>query len=248
MTLEKRRKIALDYFDPTGATLEGIQIRGLASTGLRPLYPSDAVCPAADSFFGDRTRGDGSTRSSRFFHGFHGGLDTPVPEGTPILAVADGIVVSKGAGVAGGIGGINIFLQHTPENTGFSVWLYTEYKHLKELPSLELGERVKMGRQIGISGKTGTIGGHYGSEGHAHLHFTAFMSPDALYSTIPFLFPPNGLWIDPLAIYLEEPLDTPSVGSLPASAKSVAFGYITNEGVLSSAESRIVWPMACESR
>ena len=56
------------------------------------------------------------------------------------------------------------------------MWIYTEYKHLKEMPDLQLGQRLERGQQIGPSGKTGTIGGHYGSAGFAHLHLTAWYS------------------------------------------------------------------------
>lgn len=104
------REIGLKYFSPRGASLENLSSRGLEPTGLRPIYPTGADCSRASSFFADSTRGDGSPRSPRFFHGYHGGLDIPAAEGTPILAIADGVVVAKSMGRDDGIGGIEIVL------------------------------------------------------------------------------------------------------------------------------------------
>src|SRR3989338_4266507 len=127
------REISQKYFRPTRASLSGLRERGLEETGLVAVYPKDAVCPQANSFFADGKRGDGSPRNPRFNHGMHAGLDIPAPAGTPILAIADGVVVAKKEETPDGIGGIGIVIQHAPADTGYSVWLYTRYKHLKEM-------------------------------------------------------------------------------------------------------------------
>ena len=101
-------------FMPSKAEPKAMRARGFFATGLKPVYPEEVVCPKADSAFAARTRGDGSRRSSKYYHGYHGGMDIPVPEGTPIRAVAWGEVVHKSVG-QGGIGGIAVVLRHAPE-------------------------------------------------------------------------------------------------------------------------------------
>ncbi len=245
---DEAREIGMNYFSPVKASLENLRCRGLEPTGLRPVYPKDAECPPANSFFADRTRGDGSSRNSRFFHGHHGGIDIPAPEGTPILAIADGVIVMKKEDSNDGIGGIGIVVQHAPADTGLSVCLYSRYKHLKEMPALEIGERVKLGQTIGLTGSSGTAGKHYGTAGHAHLHLDAFISPDDRYMAGMLFFPPNGQMADPLAVYRGEPADTASVRALPEEAKTAVIPYMTHDGKTTlTANRRLIWPYACKA-
>jgi murein DD-endopeptidase MepM/ murein hydrolase activator NlpD len=231
-------------FFPQRAEIEAMRRRGFVATGLRPVYPADAKCPEANSFFADMTRGDGSARSSRFYVGYHGGLDIPAPEGTPILAVADGTVVHAGEG--GSIGGIGIVLLHAPEDTGFAVWVYTEYKHLRELPNLELGRRVKMGEVIAYSGKTGTAGGRaYGPAGHPHLHLTAWYAPGDQYRSGRMLIPLGGQWMDPLALFRGPPLASAAVAALTDAAKKTPLPHKRTDGRIVPERTRVIWPFAC---
>lgn len=243
------REIAQKYFHPTRASLSGLRERGLEETGLVPVYPKDAVCPQANSFFADTRRGDGSARNSRFNHGLHAGLDIPAPVGTPILAIADGVVVAKKEETPDGIGGIGIVLQHAPADTGYSPWLYTRYKHLREMPALEIGERVKMGQKLAETGASGTAGRHYGSGGHAHLHLDLFVSPDDKYfSGEVVFFPVNGQMADPLAMFRDEPMDSASLRKLPDDHKKVAIPYLTESGkVVNGGKGRVIWPYACKA-
>jgi murein DD-endopeptidase MepM/ murein hydrolase activator NlpD len=83
----------------------------------------------------------------------HLGVDYRAPAGAPVVAVADGVVVS--AGVSGGAGRM-VHLRHA---NGFE----TEYLHLSVL-SVRAGERVRQGELIGRVGSTGLATG-------AHLDY-----------------------------------------------------------------------------
>jgi len=234
-------------FFPQRANVEAMRRRGFLATGLKPVYPAGAKCPEANSFFADTTRGDGSTRNSRFYVGYHGGLDIPAPEGTPILAVADGTVVHAGEG--GSIGGIGIVLRHAPGDTGFPVWVYTEYKHLRELPNLDLGRRVKMGEVIAYSGKTGTVGSRaYGGTGHPHLHLTAWHAAGDQYRPGRMLIPLGGQWSNPLALFRGPPLASAEIAALSEQAKKTPLPYKGTDGRVVPPHARIVWPFACETK
>jgi len=208
-------------------------------------WPNHRLQPTS---YADGKRGDGSPRNPRFNHGMHAGLDIPTPEGTPILAIADGVVVAKKEETPDGIGGIGIIVQHAPADTGYSVWLYTRYKHLKEMPALDIGARVKLGQKIADTGTSGTSGRYYGSGGHSHLHLDLFVSPDDKYfSGEVVFFPINGQVADPLAIFRGEPMDTASVRKLPADQKKAVIPYMTESGkIMSGSKARVIWPYACK--
>ena len=82
----------------------------------------------------------------------HTGQDFPAPVGTPIYAVASGIVLSP---TAGGWAGTNVVIQHS--NGGSTL-----YAHMSR-SSVSSGQAVKAGQLIGYVGVTGRSFG-------AHLH------------------------------------------------------------------------------
>lgn len=224
-----------------------MQARGFIRTGLQPVYPAEANCPRGVSEFASQTRADGSRRSFKFFRGFHGGYDIPANEGTPIVAIADGTVVHKSRGK--GIGGIGIVLQHAPEDTGLGAWVYTEYKHLMKMPSLELGKQVKKGQQVGLNGKTGTIGGYYGAAGFAHLHLTTWYSERADYTAGKLFVPVDGQWMDPLALFRGETLlGSHALRKLDKDTKKIPIPYLTADGRSHPEKSKTVWPFICQPK
>lgn len=233
-------------FMPTRANPVDMKRRGFFETGLRPAYPSDADCPAATSYFADSTRSDGSTRSPRYYQGLHSGVDIPAPQGTPVVAMADGTVVHKSEGE--NIGGIGIVLQHAPEQTGLPYYTYTEYKHLVKLPDFPVGHKLHMGEALGQAGVSGTTGGYYGEEGFSHLHLSAWYSEGAEYKAGRMFVPVDGQWLDPLAFLRGLPLDSASVEKLPEEQKGVAFAYKTNAGEISPAGPRVIWPFVCMAK
>ena len=106
---------------------------------------------------------------SQRFHGGHAALDLAAAAGTPVYAVADGVVSGAGRdeetpyafdrSVTGG--GIMVAIRHPGGLT-------TQYAHLLRLaPGLTAGDRVRAGDIIGTVGSTGRSTGN-------HLHFGVF--------------------------------------------------------------------------
>jgi ribosomal protein S25 len=82
----------------------------------------------------------------------HNGIDYSLPEGTEVVAAADGKVIQSGEN---GDSGIAVTLEHS--------WGKSLYAHLKET-KVSQDQEVKAGDIIGLSGKTGAAFGE-------HLHF-----------------------------------------------------------------------------
>lgn len=221
---------------------------GMISTGLEAVFLSGAGCPPVASSFGATTRYDGSSRSPHANYGLHGGIDISAPIGTPLIAVADGEVVHKYVG--GLLIGNQIFLRHTPEDTGLSYFVYSKYKHFDKMPGLEIGARVKMGQVLGPSGNTGTAGKHYGPRGYPHLHLSIYASDGPGYRSIEkAVFPDDVRILDPILIYLpgeKKVRDSHAAAALPAAEKRVAVPYMMAGGKTVPAGARIVWPFVCK--
>ncbi len=108
------------------------------------IYPLQAKIT---SDFGTARMFNGSLKS------FHSGTDFRAKTGTPIHATNDGIVViAKNRYYAGN----SVVIDH-------GEGIYSCYYHLSAL-HVKLGERVKQGEQIGLSGATGRVSG-------PHLHY-----------------------------------------------------------------------------
>lgn len=90
------------------------------------------------------------------------GTDYVVGVGTPVVAVADGVIVGTTTSIAGA-GGRMVFLDTTTDGYNF------DYLHLSRI-DVSPGQSVKQGQVIGLSGASGK-----GSErGYGpHLHFSA---------------------------------------------------------------------------
>lgn len=85
---------------------------------------------------------------------FHHGVDVALPNGTELVAPADGVVAHKGSGASGGN---TLIIKHADD-------LYTVYYHLKKPSMLKVGAEVRSGQLIAYSGNTGASTG-------PHLHF-----------------------------------------------------------------------------
>ena len=206
-------------------------------SGLKPVFPNNARCIEIACPYWSRTRYDGSLRPEYRHGGRHGGIDLSLTEGTPLLGMAGGTVVKKGEG--GMMEGIYLFMRHSPEDTGLSYSVFSKYQHLQSLPELPIGAKVVVGQVIARSGKTGTVGGHYGSTGYPHLHL----------STKKIL---NGgtqkTGFDPLMFYHEASLKLKDSVGPSSSAKTVVIPYMTTDGHIWPHGTRVVWPVACQPR
>lgn len=91
---------------------------------------------------------------------FHKGLDMNPGEGTPIQAMADGVVSTVVSTDGGGLG-VYVVIDHVIDGQNVQSW----YGHmLTGSIKVTEGETVKVGQQVGNVGNTGTSTG-------AHLHF-----------------------------------------------------------------------------
>ncbi|MBC3538959.1 M23 family metallopeptidase [Rufibacter sediminis] len=101
---------------------------------------------------------------------FHGGIDIPAPNGTPVYAVADA-VVSQSVSLHASLGN---FVQLDHRN-GFS----TVYGHLLRF-IVSPGQPVQQGQVVGYVGQTGLGTGN-------HLHYIVVKNGQAL-DPLPFCF------------------------------------------------------------
>ncbi len=92
-------------------------------------------------------------RFTQDFHPGHNGVDIAIVTGTPIQSTMDGTVIHAGWNNQG-YGNLVIV-----ENEGYR----TYYAHLSEIP-VEMGQTIRAGDTIGLSGNTGNSTG-------PHLHY-----------------------------------------------------------------------------
>lgn len=129
-------------------------------------WPVEAASPIS-SYFGYRSCAGCST--------FHSGLDIAPGAGTPIEAVADGVVVSSP--VTDGSWGVYVTIEHVIDGVVFR----TSYAHMQTgSMTLQLGDTVSRGQVVGRVGSTGQSNG-------AHLHFTVQDAEGALVDPLPWL-------------------------------------------------------------
>lgn len=229
---------------------EAARSRGMIRTGLTPKFAEGVYCADID----DGWAMDYSERRGR--DAMHGGIDLPALRGTPVRAIASGEVVLKALD-DDGAQGIQIWLRHTPDDSGLPVWTYSQYTHLLELPDLAIGHRVRMGDVIGKTSNTGISGAEARTGGAPNrkgggvrrdaLHFAVLYSPsDKYFRGESLLLPKDGWWMDPVAIYRKAPpFDSVAMKALPAEQKKIPIPYLLDDGSLTPAETKLIWPYAC---
>jgi peptidoglycan LD-endopeptidase LytH len=116
-------------------------------------------------------------------HGPHEGIDIAAPAGTPVFAVAEGVILGNRVTE---IGGIVLWIM------GAERRLYY-YAHLQELaPAMRMGRYVAAGEIIGRVGNTGNAAATI-----PHLHFAVYLVTNDFY---PFRLGP----MDPYAVLQRE--------------------------------------------
>ncbi|GAB6054162.1 hypothetical protein JCM17960_29820 [Magnetospira thiophila] len=236
---EDIRRMVGKYNGGSGAENVAVQqARGVIETGLYPIFANGASCPQIDS---EKWAIDYSGKRPK--PALHKGVDIPQPRGTPILAVADGIVVGRFAN-DGNRKGIEVMLRHRPEQTGLPFWTYSQYTHLQEMSPLPVGTEVHRGDPIGKTANTGKMGRR---ERRVALHFAI------LYSAVPewshdgeVVIPKESYFMDPNAFYrLEGPYDSPSLAALPSDHKGVTVPHLKAGGTSVPSETLRIWPYPC---
>ncbi|HBO69057.1 MAG TPA: hypothetical protein DD658_02485 [Deltaproteobacteria bacterium] len=117
--------------------------------------------------FGSRRIINGEPRSP------HAGIDMVLPEGTPVVAIAEGIVAFAGEQF---FGGNSVVLDHGGR-------LFSVYYHLKEY-GVSTEEHVARGQRIGSVGSSGRATG-------PHLHFGVRAAGGRVDPAILLAFPPR---------------------------------------------------------
>lgn len=237
---DRVRKMVGKYIGGTGVENVAIQrARGVVETGLKPEFINGGNCPQIDS---EKWAIDYSYKRDDL--ALHKGIDIPQPRGTPIRAVANGMVVGKFLNRYSRKG-IEIMLRHTPEQTGLPMWTYSQYTHLRKMSPLPIGAMVKMGDVIGRTSNTGKMGKRVRRDA---LHFAI------LYSVVPqwsndgrVVTPKDGYFMDPNAFYrLAPPYDSTSLAALPKEQKRVRVPYRKVDGTQVPSNTKRIWPYACK--
>ena len=213
--------------------------RGVIETGLYPAFIDGGDCPEIDSekWAIDYSHKRGNTPA------LHKGVDIPQPRGTPVLAVADGVVVGRFEN-GGNRKGIEVMLRHLPEQTGLLFWTYSQYTHLLEMSPLAIGARVRIGDEIGKTSNTGKQGRRVRRDA---LHFAILASLLPEWSNDGgVVTPKDAAFIDPNAFYrMEPPYESQAVGALPEEHRAVSVPYVTVDRAVVPTGSKRIWPFAC---
>jgi peptidoglycan LD-endopeptidase LytH len=128
---------------------------------LAELFATDFPMPLA-SF--DHVKFRDTFLSGRGKYKKHHAIDLPAPRGTPVVAVADGVIERLGRDKKGGK---VVYLRDT---TGKYTFFYAHLSRHEK--GLKAGDRVVKGQRLGDVGATGHV------VGGPHLHFAIFRDED----------------------------------------------------------------------
>ncbi len=147
-----------------------------------------------DQPFIDQTYRFGSTMGGNFQP--HQGVEFNNPDGTPVHAIGDGVVVHAGPAEQGAL---TVAIKHDRRLTadGRRLFLFSVYYHNSKL-LVQVGQRVKAGEAISLVGNTGrATNDHLHLEVHASPFDSTRLVVDPAVRYPPYNTNPE-LWIDPI--------------------------------------------------
>jgi murein DD-endopeptidase MepM/ murein hydrolase activator NlpD len=212
--------------------------RGMIQTGLVAKFDERIYCRVIDDYW-----------AQDYGTSLHGGIDIPVPFNTPLHSIAAGELINKSLRTDAP-DGIQIWLRHSPDDTGLPMWTFSQYTHLRELPDLPLGQHVGMGDVIGITGNSGASrGAKRASARRPALHLGVIYNESGKYfSNGEYIIPLDGRWMDPHAIYRKVgPYDSVALKALPADEKAISIPYMLPDGKTVPADTKLIWPYPCST-
>ena len=213
--------------------------RGMVQTGLAAKFDERVYCRVTDDYW-----------AQSYGTSLHGGIDIPVPFDTPFHAIAAGELINKSPRTDAP-DGIQIWLRHSPDDTSLPMWTFSQYTHLRELPDMPLGQRVRMGEVIGITSNSGASrGSKPGGGRRPALHLGVIYNESGKYlSNSEYVVPVDGWWMDPHAIYRKVgPYDSLALKALPANEKAIPIPYMLPDGKTVPADTKLVWPYPCSTK
>lgn len=151
LVIKNKRKVNPAPVDMERITRENKRLKVVKSYRAESMIASSFTWPLAgimSSPFGLRRFYNDQPRRP------HGGIDIAAPEGEPIMAPADGIVIDTGDYF---FNGNSVFIEH-------GLGLQTFYAHMSRIDVQE-GDRISQGDIIGAVGETGRVTG-------PHLHWS----------------------------------------------------------------------------
>ena len=153
---------------------------------------------------------------------FHNGVDLSVPQGTPVVAVEDGVVASV---IDNKVCGYGLILQHGAD-------LRTGYCHLSAF-KVKQGHSVKAGEVVGLSGGAKDSDGAGRSTG-PHLHFMVYQKNQ------------HGEWsnVDPWPFLQGSQISTDSDTTQPPNSGIEGLPELDTRGPLDTVQDLWAWMWA----
>ena len=196
---------------------------GLYETGLSPQMPADAECPEISLGFGTQLNRSGKKRTED--HGtVHAGVDWVLPEGTPIVAIADGRVIERGEDLKD-VRGNYVAIEHS----GLGARTYSSYVHLLGF-NVDRGQDVRRGQVIGYVGKTGNAT-------YVHLHLNVYGDQSMRVGGRRWKYR-----YDYLQLLLG---DMAPIDPVKKREQKVPVAYIDQSGQIRPSGAKVIWPFAC---
>lgn len=200
---------------------------GVFATGLFAAMPAEARCPEIGNGFAAALNRSGRPRKDYATWSLHLGTDFPRPEGTPVLAIADGRVVALGHEATGADPGNFVTVEHPRLPGGVS----SNYVHLSAF-NVDLHQTVMLGQVIGWVGSSGQ------GVTYPHLHLNIYGERLAVVGNRKLRYR-----FDYLQVLSGDmsPID-------PAKQRphGVSVAYQDQHGTVHPSSARVIWPFACE--